>query len=132
MDQPAPDDRPDAWTAIKRGLRLRCPKCGEGPILAGYLKPAESCASCGEDFTNLRADDGPAWATIILVGHLVSPSFLLFATPDETLRLIGFIIIVSIMLGLTFFFLPRMKGLFMALIWRNSAGAAAINATAPE
>ena len=132
MDQPEHPPKPDTWTTIKRGLRIRCPNCGHGSLLAGYLKPADSCSSCHEDFTNLRADDGPAWATIILVGHLVSPSFLLFATPNDTLRLIGFLIVVSIMLGLTFFFLPRMKGLFMALIWRNNAGAAAIDATTPD
>ena len=132
MHEQEPPPKPDTWTTIKRGLRLRCPNCGEGRLLAGYLKPADRCHICNEDFTSLRADDGPAWATIILVGHLVSPSFLLFATPDDTLRLIGFIVVVSIMLGLTFFFLPRMKGLFMSVIWRNNAGAAAINATAPD
>lgn len=117
-------DPPTVWTTVKRGLRLRCPRCAEGRLLAGYLKPASSCSVCDEDFSELRADDGPAWATIILVGHLVSPSFVLFATPNETHRLIGFIFVLALMLSMTFFLLPRMKGLFMALIWRNRPGSA--------
>lgn len=114
-----PESRGSVWPSIRRGLQLKCPNCGEGPILAGYLKPASSCTHCGEDFTDLRADDGPAWATILIVGHLVSPSFLLFATPNETLRWMGFALILTIMLTMVFFLQPRMKGLFMSVIWHN-------------
>jgi uncharacterized protein (DUF983 family) len=32
--------------------------------------------SCGEHFGKIHADDGPAWLTIIIVGHLVVPSTL--------------------------------------------------------
>ena len=74
--------RRDTWLAIRRGLRLRCPSCGKGKVLAGYLRPAERCISCGEATGEIRADDGPAWATILIVGHTVSPAFLAFATPD--------------------------------------------------
>jgi hypothetical protein len=33
------------WTGLRRGLALRCPNCGEGRLLANYLKvrsPARS------------------------------------------------------------------------------------------
>lgn len=36
----------------------------------------ENCSSCGEHFGKIHADDGPAWLTIIIVGHLVVPSAL--------------------------------------------------------
>lgn len=131
MSAADPSEPHDVWTTVKRGLRLRCPRCGEGRLLAGYLKPATSCAACAEDLSELRADDGPAWATIILVGHLVSPSFLLFATPNETHRLIGFVFVLTLMLSMTFALLPRMKGLFMALVWRNRPGPAEPETPAP-
>lgn len=125
IDQTNPSPRSaSVWPAIRRGLRLKCPHCGEGPILAGYLKPAASCSVCHEDFSELRADDGPAWATLIVVGHLVSPAFLLFATPNETLRWLGFALVLTIMLSMVFFLQPRMKGLFMSIIWHNRAGQA--------
>lgn len=119
------EPRANVWVAIRRGLRLKCPKCGEGRILAGYLRPADACNVCHEDFSELRADDGPAWATLILVGHLISPAFMLFATPNDTLRWIGFAVVLSLMLAMVFFFQPRMKGLFMSIIWHNHGGVPA-------
>ena len=124
------EPRADVWTAIKRGLRLKCPKCGEGRILSGYLRPADACSVCNEEFSELRADDGPAWATLILVGHLVSPAFLLFATPDVTLRWFAFALVLSMMLAMVFFFQPRMKGLFMSIIWHNHGGVPVLAPTA--
>jgi uncharacterized protein (DUF983 family) len=119
-------DKPkrDAWTAVKRGLALRCPNCGKGRILAGYLKQAETCSACGERLGDIAADDGPAWATILLVGHLSSPMFFLFATPDPDASLVPFLILASAMMAMTLALLPRMKGLFISLIWANRAGEA--------
>lgn len=111
----------NTWLAIKRGLRLRCPSCGKGPLLAGFLKPAATCSSCGEATGQLRSDDGPAWATILLVGHLVSPAFFVFATVDAETALKAFVFIAAIVIGATLLLLPRMKGLFMALIWASRA-----------
>ena len=120
MDKPLP--RRDTWLAIRRGLRLRCPACGEGKLLRGYLTPAETCTACGEPTGEVRADDAPAWATILLVGHLVSPAFFMFATQDANASLMAFILIASLVVGLSFFLLPRMKGLFMGVIWGSRAG----------
>lgn len=38
------------WTVVGRGLRLRCPKCGEGKLFVRWLKMPDACASCGLDF----------------------------------------------------------------------------------
>lgn len=120
---PTPDlPRRDTWLAVRRGLALRCPACGKGKLLAGYLKPAEQCSSCGEDFSHIRADDGPAWATILLIGHLVSPAFFVFATTDAETGFRAFLFIAAAVIGATLLILPRMKGLFVALIWASRAG----------
>jgi uncharacterized protein (DUF983 family) len=114
--------RRDTWLAVRRGLALRCPACGKGKLLAGYLKPAEQCSSCGEDFSQIRADDGPAWATILLIGHLVSPAFFVFATTDAETGFRAFLFIAAAVIAATLLILPRMKGLFVALIWASRAG----------
>lgn len=114
----------DIWLSIRRGLRLRCPSCGQGALLEGYLKPRAACPHCGEDLVTLRADDGPAWATILLVGHLVSPAFIMFARPDAADTIFPFLVIASLVLILTLLILPRMKGLFMGAIWASRAGEA--------
>ena len=112
----------DTWQAVRRGLSLRCPACGRGKVLSGFLRPAASCSSCGEDLTALRADDGPAWATILIIGHIVSPMFFVFATQDAQTSLIAFFVVAALVIGLAALLLPRMKGLFMALIWSTHAG----------
>jgi uncharacterized protein (DUF983 family) len=52
------DDRP-MRPAMLRGWRRRCPNCGAGPLLSGYLSARDACPVCGEDFHHQRADDGP-------------------------------------------------------------------------
>lgn len=124
----ADDDTPrDTWLAVRRGLRLRCPACGKGRLLSGFLRPAEHCTACGEATGEIRPDDGPAWATILLVGHLVSPAFFVFATQDAQTSLIAFLVIAAMVVTMTLLLLPRMKGLFVGLIWASRAGE-----TAPE
>jgi len=43
------------WRTIGRGLRLRCPKCGEGKLFSGWFSMHEACPSCGLD---LRREQG--------------------------------------------------------------------------
>jgi uncharacterized protein (DUF983 family) len=118
-------ERPSVGRAIMRGLRLRCPACGQGKLLSGYLKPAAECSACGEKTGRISADDGPAWATILLVGHLVSPSFIMFAHPYEPAPWAPFAIVATLVTILSLTLLPRMKGLFIAAIWNTRAGAEA-------
>lgn len=63
----------DLWTAMKRGFRGRCPHCGVGKLFRAFLKTADSCSHCGQDFTHHRADDLPAYLVIVIVGHIVVP-----------------------------------------------------------
>lgn len=74
--------RPEKWVAALRGLRLSCPMCGRGALFGSYLKLSERCAACGETLGHIRADDGPAWATILVVGHTMVPAFLVAIRAD--------------------------------------------------
>jgi uncharacterized protein (DUF983 family) len=68
---------PDSfWTAVSRGVRNRCPSCGEGRIFAGYLKVVGACSHCGAPLGRLRADDAPPYFTIFLTGHILVPPVL--------------------------------------------------------
>jgi uncharacterized protein (DUF983 family) len=66
-------EKRDLWTAMKRGFRCRCPRCGEGKLFRAFLKIDDNCATCGLDYTPHRADDLPAYLVIIIVGHIVVP-----------------------------------------------------------
>jgi uncharacterized protein (DUF983 family) len=61
------------WQSMIRGLRGRCPNCGEGRLLRGYLTPVAACEVCGEDLSHQRSDDFAPYVTMVVVGHLVVP-----------------------------------------------------------
>jgi uncharacterized protein (DUF983 family) len=110
------DDRP-VKAAIKRGLACKCPACGQGRMFRAYLKVADTCPNCGEALYHHRADDGPAYLTILIVGHILAP-VLLFAyahwKPEPWMMAVG-LSIGCILLSLAL--LPRMKGMVVAIQW---------------
>ena len=73
-------EKRDLWTAMKRGFRGRCPRCGEGKLFRAFLKVDNNCSVCGLDFTPHRADDLPAYLVIVIVGHIVVPAALWIET----------------------------------------------------
>jgi uncharacterized protein (DUF983 family) len=54
-----------------RGARGQCPACGVGRLFRGYVTVAPACSVCGTDFSPQRADDLPAYLTIVAVGHVI-------------------------------------------------------------
>jgi uncharacterized protein (DUF983 family) len=105
--------------ALLRGWRRRCPNCGKGALLRGYLKVRDTCPDCGEDFRHQRADDGPAYLTILIVGHVMAP-LLLFSyakwRPEPLVLAVGFSLGT---VALSLYLLPRLKGALVALQWAN-------------
>jgi uncharacterized protein (DUF983 family) len=73
-------EKRDVWTALKRGFRGRCPRCGEGKLFRAFLKVDDHCSVCELDFTPHRADDLPAYLVIVIVGHIVVPLALFIET----------------------------------------------------
>ncbi len=53
------------------GLACKCPRCGEGPIFQGFLKPVSRCESCGTDFSWAGNVEGPAVFIILIVGFAI-------------------------------------------------------------
>ena len=110
------EERPTAQ-AVLRGVRCRCPQCGQGRMFRGYLKVNDACPVCREDLSHHRADDGPAYLTILVVGHILVP-LLLIAFPrlrPDPLVLASVFTIAAVALSL--FLLPRLKGLVVGLQW---------------
>lgn len=56
-----------------RGLRGKCPRCGEARLFARYLKPDPCCPNCGHDWTRHKADDFPPYIAIFITGHIMAP-----------------------------------------------------------
>ena len=122
MTNLAPDLVPDLaerplGPALRRGWQCRCPNCGAGTMMRSYLKVREACAVCGEDLSHQRADDGPAYLTILVVGHIMAPLiYFVFVTyRPEPLVLASIFTTATVALAL--FLLPRFKGMLVAFQW---------------
>jgi uncharacterized protein (DUF983 family) len=57
--------------AILRGLRGRCPRCGESTLYRGFINLKPACDTCGLDFGFADAGDGPAVFAILIGGFIV-------------------------------------------------------------
>jgi uncharacterized protein (DUF983 family) len=113
----APAEKRNVWTAMKRGFRGRCPRCGEGKLFRAFLKVDDHCSACGLDFTPHRADDLPAYLVIIIVGHIMVPLALMIETnysPPVALQLAIYLpatLIASLLL------LQPVKGTVVGVQW---------------
>jgi uncharacterized protein (DUF983 family) len=112
-----PEEDRELRPALLRGWRRRCPQCGQGPLLKNYLTVRATCPVCGEAFHHHRADDGPAYLTILIVGHLMAPALLwAFTTfrPDPMILASSFTVAT---VALSLYLLPRLKGAIVGFQW---------------
>ena len=111
------DARPSFLLALKRGLAQRCPNCGDGKLFRQYLKVQPICPACGHDNARYPADDGPAYFTILIVGHLVVAPLLFFPFIWQGNPWIVAPLTLIPLLALTLLLLPRIKGAFIGVLW---------------
>lgn len=107
----------DLKPALLRGWRRRCPSCGQGPLFAGYLKVRDECPVCHSHMRHHRADDGPAYLTILIVGHIMAPLMLWTFFEFEPDPLVVAAIFSVGCVALSLYLLPRLKGAVVALQW---------------
>lgn len=107
----------DVRESAKRGFLLRCPRCGKGHVLHSYLKVKDSCNECGLNLTYARADDGPAYFTILLVGHLAGFALHAMWSIWEPSPFVMATTISLGSVGLCLFLLPRFKGALIGFQW---------------
>jgi uncharacterized protein (DUF983 family) len=107
-----------------RALRLRCPNCGGGPIVEGWLNMRSHCPRCGLPLE--RGEQGyqvGSYMFAIIAAELIFAAIFLtvllltWPTPPWDLLLYGG---VALMLVVPFLFFPFSKTLFLAfdLIFR--------------
>jgi uncharacterized protein (DUF983 family) len=114
----------DLWTAMRRGAKGLCPRCGEGALFSSFLKMAPRCSHCGLVFDPYRADDAPAYFTILLVGHIVVPLVLAMERyGDQPPLWFHALLWLPLSVFLALLLLPRIKGAVIALLWVNRMAA---------
>ena len=114
-----PEETTSLYQAMMRGFRCRCPNCGKGHLFGKYLKVADQCEECGEEFHHHRADDLPAYLVIMVVGHVIVPAVLAvevaYSPPYWLHALIWLPLTLVSSLGL----LQPTKGAIVGLQWQT-------------
>ena len=104
-------------TALLRGFARKCPCCGQAPAFRGYLKVVDACRNCQTPLSLYPTDDGPAYITMLLVGHLViAPAFMFGFFYTYPIQVLVPVLVGSLSV-LTLAALPYVKGAFLSLIW---------------
>ena len=113
------------WTGFSRGFVGKCPSCGEAKLFSSYLKVFAKCGTCGHSLEQYKADDGPAYFTIFIIGHaMLAPLLFVEAVRTWPAAWVLTILLTSILTA-TLLLLPRMKGAFVGVQWaiRDEGGA---------
>lgn len=101
---------------MMRGLRGRCPRCGEGRLLRGYIAPVERCSVCHENLAPYRTADFAPYLVVFVVGLVFTPMIvglsLSGASSNDVVWAVGAIAIVTALV-----LLPRAKGASISLLW---------------
>jgi uncharacterized protein (DUF983 family) len=103
--------------SVFRGVAGHCPACGKAPLFWRYLKVNGRCEACDTELSRYPADDGPAYLTILLMGHLVVAPMLFFPIVWKSNPAYSLPVILSALAILTLMVLPRVKGGWIGMMY---------------
>ena len=103
--------------AARRAVAGRCPRCDGAQLFRKWLKPVDRCRTCGQDWSHARADDIPAYISILLTGHLLAPVIVLLAGDIKLSPLAAGAVILPLAAAMVLAGLQPVKGAVIALQW---------------
>jgi uncharacterized protein (DUF983 family) len=106
---------------IGRGLRGRCPRCGEGRLFQGFLALRPACEKCGLDYSFADAGDGPAIFVILFGGFIVVFAALITEVVYQPPYWMHAALWLPLILIVTLAPLRVIKGLLIALQYHHKA-----------
>ena len=106
---------------FKTGLQGCCPRCGNGPLFKGVLGVANGCASCGLSYDFADSGDGPMVFVILLLGSVILGGAMVSIFSWGWSLWLAVPFWSSVTIGLCVWSLRKLKGLLIALQFRNSA-----------
>ncbi|RLQ87457.1 DUF983 domain-containing protein [Notoacmeibacter ruber] len=116
------NETPETSTVIQRGALGRCPRCGEGALIEGFLTVPASCTSCGLDYSFEDSGDGPVPFVILIIGALVIGGALALEVSYAPSFLVHLLVWVPIGFLAGAALLRTLKGVLIALQWQNNSG----------
>jgi uncharacterized protein (DUF983 family) len=115
------DNPPSTALPISRGLRGRCPGCGEGRLFQGFLTLRPACERCGLTYDFADAGDGPAVFVILFAGAVVVFAALMTEIAYQPPYWLHAVLWLPLILIATLGPLRSIKGLLIALQYHHKA-----------
>ncbi len=103
--------------AIFKGVKCRCPNCGEGRLFDKWLKVTPQCSQCDEELFHERAQDFPPYITISIVGHIVVTLLLIVESNFELSMNAHLMIWIPLAFILSLAIMQPVKGGVVGMQW---------------
>ena len=107
--------------SIARGLRCKCPRCGDGKLFAGYIRLRPGCEACGLDYAFIDSGDGPSVFIILIAGFIVVAAALIVEVKYQPPFWLHAALWIPLVLLTTLIPLRIMKSLLIALQFHHKA-----------
>jgi uncharacterized protein (DUF983 family) len=115
MTETDPTHAPTPGDCLGRGLRRRCPRCGQGSLFQGFLNVVPACGVCGLDFSGHDAGDATAVPALLIVGGVLVGVLLWMEFTYEPPVWVHLAVLAPLGVGLTLAILPPLKGAAIGL-----------------
>jgi uncharacterized protein (DUF983 family) len=115
------DDLYPPQSPYDTGLKGLCPRCGQGHLFQSFINIAPKCDVCDMEFDFADAGDGPAVFVILIAGFLVLGAALYVEIKYEPPMWVHMAIFLPMVLVVVLGMLRPLKGLLVALQYRNKA-----------
>jgi uncharacterized protein (DUF983 family) len=106
---------------FRAGIAGTCPRCGVGRLFKGYINTAKGCSNCGLDYSFADSGDGPVAFVVLIVGFIVVGAALYTEVNFDPPLWLQFLLWVPTVIVLSLFALRWIKGILIALQYKNKA-----------
>ena len=110
-DEPAPKP---IVALLRRGMRQRCPQCGQGPLFRGWIKMHDRCSACGLQYLPNQGDL-LAFQMVLNKGLFIFPLIVLMYFRLYVPDIRWFYLLTGVLLILFVGTLPHRTGMALAV-----------------
>ncbi len=103
------------------GFSACCPRCEQGRLFDGLLKPQLSCRACNLDYSFVDSGDGPAVFVILIIGFIVTAFAMVIQVNLAPPIWLQILIWIPIIIALSLWGLRFSKGVMIALQFQTQA-----------
>ena len=107
----------NAWLAIWRGIKCRCPRCGKGWLFRRFAEQVDHCAVCGEPLARYNVGLLLPLVVITVMIHIIAFVMLEMELSGRGNPLIYLLVLVPLAAVVPIAILPSSKGAIIGLFW---------------